>query len=272
MPISLEDSFADVLGKAQRGLDFSDEKLAAAARISISDLHAAQQGKVDENTLIALAAPLQLNAQALLTLAHGKYYPSGKTEIDGLLQFTTPYGDILVNSYLVWDPAEKIAAAFDTGAESSQMLEAIKRLQLRTAFILLTHTHVDHIADLTKLKNVTNARVAVSRAEAVGNIEAFDEGHRYTLGSLEIETRLTSGHSRGGTTYVIKGLDKPVAIVGDALFAGSMGGANLNFAEALKNNREKILTLPDNTILCPGHGPMTTVADEKKHNPFYAAA
>jgi len=59
-------------------------------------------------------------------------------------------------------------------------------------------------------------------------------------------------------------------VVGDSIFAGSMGGGNISYKEAIKNNVEKILTLPDETIICPGHGPMTTVGEEKAHNPFFA--
>ncbi len=90
------------------------------------------------------------------------------------------------------------------------------------------------------------------------------------MGALEIEARLTSGHSAGGTTYVISGLERPVAIVGDSLFAGSMGGGAVSYQDALKNNLEKILTLPEETIVCPGHGPLTTVGKERKENPFFA--
>ena len=61
-----------------------------------------------------------------------------------------------------------------------------------------------------------------------------------------------------------------IAIVGDSLFAGSMGGGNVSYEHAMRNNLEKILTLPDETIICPGHGPMTTVGEEKQHNPFFA--
>ena len=61
----------------------------------------------------------------------------------------------------------------------------------------------------------------------------------------------------------------PVAIVGDALFAGSMGGGMVSYEDALQNNREKILTLSDDTVLCPGHGPLSTVSQEKSHNPFF---
>ena len=67
----------------------------------------------------------------------------------------------------------------------------------------------------------------------------------------------------------VSGLNHPVAVVGDSLFAGSMGGGAVSYQDALRNNREKILTLPDETIVCPGHGPLTTVGLEKKHHPFF---
>ena len=70
-------------------------------------------------------------------------------------------------------------------------------------------------------------------------------------------------------TFFVTGLARPIAVVGDSIFAGSMGGGNVSYKEAIKNNVEKILTLPDETIICPGHGPMTTVGEEKVHNPFF---
>jgi hydroxyacylglutathione hydrolase len=89
------------------------------------------------------------------------------------------------------------------------------------------------------------------------------------LGRLHIETRDTAGHSAGGTTYHIHGLDTPLAIVGDALFAGSVGGIKSDYREALKRIRDHILSGQDGTILAPGHGPLTTVAQEKTSNPFF---
>ena len=71
-------------------------------------------------------------------------------------------------------------------------------------------------------------------------------------------------------TYVVTGLSRPIAIVGDSIFAGSMGGGNVSYHDALQNNADKILSLQDKTIICPGHGPMTTVGEEKQHNPFFA--
>jgi len=86
---------------------------------------------------------------------------------------------------------------------------------------------------------------------------------------LHVKALATSGHSVGGITYLISGLERPVAVVGDALFAGSMGGGMVSYADALENNRIKLMTLPDETIVCPGHGPMTTISQEKAHNPFF---
>ena len=92
------------------------------------------------------------------------------------------------------------------------------------------------------------------------------------MGGLTITARLTPGHSPGGTTYVVTGLEPGLAVVGDAMFAASMGGvAPEKYAAALKANRAHILSLPEDTVICPGHGPLTTVGLEAKHNPFYAA-
>ena len=68
---------------------------------------------------------------------------------------------------------------------------------------------------------------------------------------------------------MVSGLSQLVAVVGDAMFAGSMGGGGVSYADALRTNRAEILTLPDETILCPGHGPLSTVGEQKAHNPFF---
>ena len=98
------------------------------------------------------------------------------------------------------------------------------------------------------------------------------DGDTFTVGGLTITARLTPGHSPGGTTYVVESIEPSLAVVGDALFAASMGGVGPEkYADALNANREKILSLPDGTVILPGHGPVTTVDKEKRHNPFYAA-
>ena len=124
--------------------------------------------------------------------------------------------------------------------------------------------------DLPRLREETGGNVFAPAREPVPGAEPIEEGKRFRLGALEIDSLLTWGHSQGGMTFVVRGLTRPIAIVGDSLFAGSMGGGNVSYNDALRNNLEKILTLPDETIICPGHGPMTTVGEEKEHNPFFA--
>lgn len=265
----LEDSFTDIIGKARRGLKLTDDQqLAAKAGVSGADVAKISAGTVDENVLRKLAPVLNLGAQALIDSAAKKWYPAPQ-QLEGLQQFNTPYEDMTVNAYLVWDTNSREAVAFDTGATCQPMLDFAKTNNLSIKLVLLTHTHPDHIADLAKITATTGAKAYVGELEPNPGAEPFPEGRMFKLGSLKIETRLTSGHCVGGITCVVSGLARPVAIVGDAIFAGSMGGGGISYADALSNNRTKIFTLPDDTVLCPGHGPLTTVGEEKRHNPFY---
>ena len=267
--IPLEDNFMDIIGKAQRGLGISDSQLAQKSGASAEAIRRLRDGRFDRATLDRIAPVLELDPGALADLAAEKFRPS-EINLDGLAQFNTPYHDMQVNAYLVWDPASREAVAFDTGADCSGMLELIEKNSLTIKLILLTHAHPDHVADLNRLAKATGAPVYLSSRERASGAQPIDEGKTFHVGQLEIESRLTWGHSPGGMTFVVRGLERPVAIVGDSLFAGSMGGGNISYPEAVRNNREKILTLPENTVVCPGHGPLTTVGEERRHNPFFA--
>jgi hydroxyacylglutathione hydrolase len=268
--VPLEDNVGDIIGKAQRGLRISDSELAEKARVSSQKIRQLREGDFDELALLRVAPVLGLTGRALCELAKGEWFPKKIDERDGLAQFNTHYHDMAVNAYLVWDPASRAAAAFDTGADCAEMVRFANRHKLNVNLILLTHAHDDHVADLPCLREETGGEVFTPAGEPVPGAEPIDEGKRFRLGNLEIDTRLTWGHSPGGMTYVVTGLSRPIAIVGDSLFAGSMGGGNVSYDDALQNNLGKILTLPDQTIICPGHGPMTTVGEEKVHNPFFA--
>lgn len=266
--IPLEDTYTDILGKAQRGLKLTDEQLASRAGVTVSEIGRVKSGAVEEDILRRVAGTLQLGQNALITSARKAWQP-GPIAVEGLAQFNTPYEDMTVNSYLVWDPKSKEAVAFDTGATCAPMLEFARARGLKITLILLTHTHIDHINDLARLKQETGAPAHVCELEPTPGAENFSAGRAFTVGSLQIGSRQTSGHSVGGITFVITGLARPVAVVGDAIFAGSMGGGAVSFPDALANNRKHILTLADQTVTCPGHGPLTTVGEEKAHNPFY---
>jgi hydroxyacylglutathione hydrolase len=269
MAIPLEDSFTDIISKAQRGFQLSDSQFAEKSGTSVEAIRELRDGKFDRAALDQIAPVLHVDAPALADLAQAKWQPT-EVEVDGLAQFNTPYHDMQVNAYLVWDPTSKEAIAFDSGADCSTMLECAKKNGLTIKLILLTHAHPDHVADLGRLADATGAPIYLSNREKAPGAKPIEEGKNFTVGKLQLESRLTWGHSRGGMTFVVTGLAQPVAIVGDSLFAGSMGGGNVSYEDAVKNNLEKILTLPNETILCPGHGPMTTVGEEKEHNPFFA--
>lgn len=269
MTIPLEDHFEDIIGKAQRGLGLSDHWLSAESGVSEEVIRSLKKGVPHDDSLRAIAPVLHLDAEALLVSAKKGWKPD-PVDLPGLAVFNTPYHDMLVNAYLVWDPAGKRALAFDTGADASDIIGTLHEKDLTLDAVFLTHTHTDHVMDLATLTGRTgHPPVYVHELERIPGAETFSEGRDWHFGKLHVAALHTSGHSVGGATFVVSGLGRAVAIVGDAIFAGSMGGGLVSFAEALKNNREQILTLSGDTILCPGHGPMTTVAEEKIHNPFF---
>ncbi len=270
--IPIEDQFEDIIAKSMRGRSVTEAALAQRTRQPGDILSRLCRGEFcDETALTAVAEALELDPEALKVSASQAWYPRPVT-LDGLAVFNTPYRDMRVNAFLVWDPDSGSAACFDTGTDSSEMVETARARGLTIEAIYLTHTHNDHIADLSALRSAAgDPPVRANEAEPHPEAETFAEGDTFSIGSLQIGTRTTSGHSVGGTTYVIEGLDRPLAVVGDAIFAGSMGGGMVSFADAWKNNLDKILSLPEDTVICPGHGPVTSVGEEKRHNPFFAA-
>jgi hydroxyacylglutathione hydrolase len=270
MPIPLEDLFNDVIAKAMRGLSLSEDALAAKSGLSAEVIAALKNGKVDVEAIRRIAPHLGLHAEALITMAHGTWSPQ-PVDLPGLAQFNTTYHDMTVNAYLVWDVESKNAIAFDTGADATPMLDFIREHELNLSLIFITHTHPDHILDLAKLSGQGAITIFVHDREPCTGARTFAlaETECWESGRLRIEPRSTHGHSKGGITYLVTGLARPIAVVGDALFASSMGGGMVSYADALRTNREAIFTLPDDTVICPGHGPLTSVREEKAHNPFY---
>jgi len=268
----LEDNCQDVIAKAQRGLGISDADLSRRAEVSLEDLQSLQSGQAKDAVLRRVARHLGLSPDALEALAHQSWYPRIPDFPTGFAAFSTRHGEMLVNSYLIWDPRARVAAAFDTGADCTAMLDIIAAESLRLRYVFLTHTHPDHIADLQRLAATTGAEVWSSELEPVAHsgARAFPENAHFHVGALAVKTLLTTGHSPGQTTFYVTGLSWPLAVVGDSIFAGSMGGSATHFKDQLRNNRRKILSLPRDTVLACGHGPLTTLDQEKIHNPFFA--
>ncbi len=269
MSIPMEDNFEDILGKAMRGTGIDVEQLSFMTGVETDTIAMLMTGELDESALVQLAGPLGLDGATLLERAREAWRPA-PVEIEGLRQFNTPYGEMRVNAYLVWDPSSREAALFDTGTDASAPLALVDELGLDLTALFLTHTHLDHIMDRQRVAaRRPDLSVRVNALEPVDGAERFLAGEAFMIGTLRVSTRLTKGHSPGGTTFAVHGLDRPVAIAGDALFAQSMGGGMVSYHDALATNRSEVFTLPDDTVVCPGHGPMTSVTEEKAHNPFF---
>ncbi len=271
MSLPLEDFYEDIIGKAQRGLGLSDAALIAQTGLTAQQLQAAQDGQLDAAVARKLAAALNLGAEALIACGQNAWHPSITSLPNNFWQLTTDYkGVMTVNAYVVANPETRDALIFDSGADAQPILDALQQHHLCATAILITHSHGDHIIEVPTLKK--ELAVPVFAVEGGADCDrCFSWGDTLSLAGFELECRRTSGHAADGTTFVFSLALQAIAVTGDALFAGSMGGANDHWQEALDDTRNHILTLPDNTLLCPGHGPVTTVALEKKHNPFFSS-
>jgi glyoxylase-like metal-dependent hydrolase (beta-lactamase superfamily II) len=180
------------------------------------------------------------------------------------------YPNATVNAYLIYDSATSEAVAFDAGTRAEPMLTFLEENGLRLEAVFLTHTHRDHVGGYGAMTDAAPAgRVYAPANEPYAEATRIEPGSEMTIGKFTIRTVETNGHSRGALSYLVDGLDQSVAFVGDSLFCLSQGGAQQGYQLALTNNRTKLLSLAPETILCPGHGPMTSVAEERAHNPFF---
>jgi glyoxylase-like metal-dependent hydrolase (beta-lactamase superfamily II) len=276
MSMNLEDHPGDIIRKA-RG-DMSQVSAGAAAKaagLSGAELAALEEtGQIGKQPdFAALAGLIGLNPAKLEGIAKG-WLP---TEKDlgiwrELRVFTTAGEGMTVNCYLVWDEATRDAAVFDTGFDAKPVLDCLAKNQLQLRHVFITHSHYDHVERLSQIREAfPKARLhSGSRSAPVDQRNKPNE--IVHLGGLRITHRETPGHADDGVTYIVGNWqdDAPhVAIVGDAIFAGSMGNGNGQWDLARQKIREQILTLPLTTLICPGHGPLTTVAEEKEHNPFF---
>ena len=268
--LPLEDEFTDILGKAQRGKNVSLDSLAKHCGCTVHEIRKVLSGDMNESIIRGMCELLKLNRESLMNIAKGQWHP-GVDKIDGMEIFTTPFSSFTVNAFVLWNPKTLKALIFDTGTDCSGILEFIKTKELDVEFICITHAHSDHIADLGKLRTAfKHADVMIGNKEVIPGAQGIEEGYTFTCGGLEVRTLLTNGHSPGGLTYVVQGLEQDVAVVRDSLFAGSMGGGRDSYDLAVKNNMEKILQLSKDTIICPGHGPLSSVGLELAGNPFFS--
>jgi hydroxyacylglutathione hydrolase len=273
--VNLEDHPGDIIRKARAMSGVSAAAAAKAAGISEADLSALEgSGQCGTRPdFAALARLVGLNPAKLEGIANG-WRPAEKdlSAWRELRVLTTAGDGMTVNCYLVWEEVTHDAALFDTGFDAKPILDCIAENQLQLRHIFITHSHYDHVEALPQIREA----LPKTRLHSGSKNAPVDQRNKPSeiihLGGLRITHRETPGHADDGVTYLVGNWqeDAPhVAIVGDAIFAGSMGNGNQSWDLAKQKVREQILSLPPETLICPGHGPLTTVAEEKEHNPFF---
>lgn len=249
----LEDDFNDCLSKAIRGHGCPIASLAKVAGIPERLISECLQGTENVSAIRSIAPHLQLSADRLLNLKN--YHPHTPI-VPGLTQITSPFGHLGVNAYVI--TSGDLNIIFDTGTDASDL----HLLAPDAQHLFITHEHPDHISEIGTF----------SKAE-IHRPKDLRHGETILFGDITIHVLDVSGHATPAFAYHLTGMEKDVCIVGDAIFAGSIGGCSSTdaYTTALSNIRNHILKLPSDTILCPGHGPMTTVTQELAHNPFFAS-
>lgn len=271
--MQLEDHLGDIVRKAALAAGVSTAAAAQAAGLGAGEFAALLESGQSARPLntTALAAVLGVDARKLAGIVRGWLPPAqdlGRWR--ELRVITTARGGNSVNAFLLWDATSREAALFDTGWEAEPVLRMIAAERLQLKHIFLTHSHEDHIAALPPLRRAHPGALCHAGTQAPPH--RARPAAALPLGGLRLTSRETPGHAHDGMIYVVEGWPgdaPPVAIVGDTLFAGSVAKGFVSWEILKQKIRECIFTLPVETLLCPGHGPLTTVAEEQANNPFF---
>ena len=225
-----------------------------------------------------------------------------------LIHEILPVGMLQCNCHVVGDPVTREAVVIDPGDDVETILEVIARHGLKVRAILITHSHIDHVIGLKKMREATGAPVLMHQADMelykelemqaewirwatpeISEVDDFlSEGKTIQWGNYELRVMHTPGHTKGSVclylpreTDVIRDLSSPripmsvrepgLLFAGDTLFEGSIGRTDLwggSMKEIMRSLKTKVLALPDETIVFPGHGGETTIGAERETNPF----
>jgi len=223
--------------------------------------------------------------------------PAVGVEKQGFLHISIPVGMLQCNCSIIGDPVTREALVVDPGDEVSRILELLGRHKLTVKAIVSTHAHIDHVGGLSKLHKYTGAPVMMHR-EDIPLYQAMEvqasflgvtppdvtdvhqlltDGDALQWGSLEMQVIHTPGHTPGSVSLYMPveagkiTLAAPQLFAGDTLFAGSIGRTDLwggSMEAILDSLRGKLMALPDETVVHPGHGPTTSIGEERQSNPF----
>ncbi len=196
-------------------------------------------------------------------------------------------GSIGTNCYLVINEENKSGVVIDPGGDGDMILDKIRQKGLNIEAIFLTHGHSDHIMAVDEIRTATGAKVYISQEDAAMLIKAssnlslymgasrefkaadefFEDGETLTVAGLNFKVIATPGHTKGGVCLICE----DIVFCGDTVFSESIGRTDLpggSYSQILQSIKNKILVLPDEMKLLPGHGPATTIGWERRRNPF----
>jgi hydroxyacylglutathione hydrolase len=200
-----------------------------------------------------------------------------------------PVGPLQCNCSIIGDETTREAMVIDPGDEIADVLAIVQKHNLQVKQIVITHAHIDHVGGAMKLRAVTGAPIVLNHNDytllkmldlqaawvgmaSPGKVEidhSIAEADKITAGSLSADVLHTPGHTEGSICLYFPAERKLIA--GDTLFAGSIGRTDLpggSFEKIIDSLHGKLMALPDETIVVPGHGPITTIAEERASNPF----
>ena len=279
--MQLEDDFTDIIKKSRNGQGLSVADLAKKSGVDAGLITELERGRrtPSKEEVEAIATGLGLRLSPLDAIARQIWVPAETAA--SVTQVETIHGDIggyEVKGYVLYDTEAREAVLIDTGYNAEAVLGFLEDRSLQLKAVCLTHGHSDHAGKLDQLLARWSVPVYLGEGDrslapwlpSKDKLHKPDDGRTVPVGRFVVECMLTPGHTPGGMCYRVRTGTDDICFVGDTLFAGSIGRANpfSLYPVHLESVQQRVLKLPDRTILFPGHGPATTVAEEFQHNPF----
>jgi glyoxylase-like metal-dependent hydrolase (beta-lactamase superfamily II) len=179
--------------------------------------------------------------------------------------------DVPTGSYLVGDRLSREVMWVDPAVYDTEIIRTIKENQYNLVAVAVTHTHYDHVGGISEVMDEWGVPVYIHRVDSSvfgRKAKAVKDSDIFHLGRIQVIVHETPGHTPGGISFLV---GNKYAFTGDALFAGSVGGTygESDFKSQIKAIKDNIFSLKDDVIVCPGHGPLSTVGIERVYNPFF---